>query len=164
MGAEEIGSDGVSRVITTKAVAYITHGDRLLVFSHPDHPDAGIQVPGGTVKAGESPEEAVSREAREETGLEGLVSRAFLGTRDYESASGSGAEIERRYYYHLELRGPAPDTWRHYETDPSDGSPGPIALEFFWAGFPGAVPPLAGGQGDLLPRLADLLRHAEASE
>jgi 8-oxo-dGTP pyrophosphatase MutT (NUDIX family) len=161
MAAQEIGS---SRNITEKAVAYITHADRLLVFSHPNHPEAGIQVPAGTVKGDESPEEAVIREAHEETGLEGLVSRGFLGVHDYEWASGGRAHVQRRYYFHLELRGHAPDTWRHYETDPSDGSPGPIALEFFWARFPEEVPALAGGQGDLLPQLVDVPRPADAAE
>ena len=32
-----------------KAFAYITHGNRLLVFRHVHHPEAGVQVPVGTV-------------------------------------------------------------------------------------------------------------------
>ncbi len=32
-----------------KAFAYITHAHHLLVFSHPAAPEAGIQVPAGTV-------------------------------------------------------------------------------------------------------------------
>ena len=54
-----------------KAYAYITYEDRLLVFSHPHAPEAGIQVPGGTLNDDERPEDAVTREAREETGLTG---------------------------------------------------------------------------------------------
>ncbi len=38
-----------------KVYAYITHGHRLLVFSHRDFPEAGIQVPGGTMEEGEDP-------------------------------------------------------------------------------------------------------------
>ena len=48
------------------ALAYITHEDRLLVFWEPDFPDAPIQPPGGGLRPGEAPEEAVVREAREE--------------------------------------------------------------------------------------------------
>jgi hypothetical protein len=33
-----------------KVIAYITHGDRLPVFSHTQYPEAGIQAPAGTVK------------------------------------------------------------------------------------------------------------------
>jgi ADP-ribose pyrophosphatase YjhB (NUDIX family) len=65
-----------------KVLAYITHGDRLLVFSHPHAPEAGIQVPGGTNREGENPEEAIMREAREETGLKDLRLQAFLGEFD----------------------------------------------------------------------------------
>jgi 8-oxo-dGTP pyrophosphatase MutT (NUDIX family) len=37
-----------------------------------DHPNAGIQVPAGTVEEGEAPEAAAVREAMEETGLDGF--------------------------------------------------------------------------------------------
>ena len=53
-----------------KVIAYITNGRRLLVFRDTDFPEAGIQVPAGTVDAGEAPQTAVMREAQEETGLE----------------------------------------------------------------------------------------------
>ncbi len=86
---------------TEKVTAYITDGDKLLVFSHPHHPDAGIQVPTGTVEQSEPLDDAVLREAHEETGLDNL-------------------EIE---------------------------------FEFFWAQFPGEVPELAAGQGELLHKL-----------
>ena len=47
-----------------KVYAYITYANRLLVFRHVDGPDAGIQVPGGTIEEGEAPDEAVMRERR----------------------------------------------------------------------------------------------------
>ncbi|MBA2247495.1 MAG: NUDIX domain-containing protein, partial [Chloroflexia bacterium] len=67
--------------IKRKAFAYITSGPtsgptsghRLLVFSHPLSPEAGIQVPAGTIDDGETPEEAVLREASQETGLPSLT-------------------------------------------------------------------------------------------
>lgn len=62
-----------------KAFAYITKGTSLLILIHPDHPEAGIQVPAGAIEPGESPAEAVMREAYEETGLDGLVLAGFLG-------------------------------------------------------------------------------------
>ena len=34
-----------------KVVAYITNGQRLLVFTHPLSPEAGIQVPAGTMNS-----------------------------------------------------------------------------------------------------------------
>ena len=55
-----------------KVYAYIVKDHRLLVFRHIQFPEAGLQVPGGTVEEGEPLEEAVLREATEESGLEGL--------------------------------------------------------------------------------------------
>lgn len=141
------------RRVIQKVVAYITHGDRLLVFRHTEHPEAGIQVPGGTLEPGESPDEAVLREAQEETGLDALEIRALLGVQEIDLAQFGLEGLQRRYVYHLELRGGAPDTWLHYESTPSDGTPGPIEFEFFWVRFPDEVPELAGDQGEFLGRL-----------
>ena len=55
--------------IKYKVFAYIINHHRLLVFSHPFFPEAGIQVPAGTIKVNERPEAAVLREAFEETSL-----------------------------------------------------------------------------------------------
>jgi 8-oxo-dGTP pyrophosphatase MutT (NUDIX family) len=52
---------------TSKVFAYITWGIKLLVFSQPTAPEAGIQVPAGTVEDGEAVDAAVMREAFEET-------------------------------------------------------------------------------------------------
>lgn len=56
-----------------KVYAYITHANKLLVFKHVGFPEAGIQVPGGTLDADETPEGADLREAVEGPGLQGLV-------------------------------------------------------------------------------------------
>ena len=63
----------MSEEIITKVYAYITSPEnQLLVFKHMDFPEAGIQVAGGTVELGEAVEQAVMREAQEETGLSDL--------------------------------------------------------------------------------------------
>jgi hypothetical protein len=65
-----------------KVVAYIVRDGQLLVFTHADHErfdQAGLQVPAGTVKDRELPEDAVLREAEEETGLKGLRIERYLG-------------------------------------------------------------------------------------
>lgn len=38
-----------------KAYAYIVQEEQLLVFRHVDYREAGVQVPGGTLEAGETP-------------------------------------------------------------------------------------------------------------
>jgi 8-oxo-dGTP pyrophosphatase MutT (NUDIX family) len=138
------------KAIKEKVVAYITQGNKFLVFSHPFHPEAGIQVPAGSIKTGESPAEAVLREAQEETGLDGLELRAFLGVQEYDFSPYGRAEIQRRYFFHLEFRGKTPTTWRHFENDPSEGGTEPIEFELFWVQFPDEVPDLIAGQGALM--------------
>lgn len=136
-----------------KVAAYITQGDKLLVFSHPLHPEAGIQVPAGTTEKGEPPDRAVIREAREETGLHELAMRSFLGVREHDLSQYGIAEVHQRYFFHLECRQETPTTWRNYENDPSDGSTEPIEFEFFWVKLPDEVHELSGGQGELLSKL-----------
>ena len=147
-----------------KVIAYITQGDKLLVFSHPLHPEAGIQVPAGTIEKDESPDEAVIREAREETGLHQLEMRSFLGARQHDLSPYGIAEVIQRYFYHLDCRQETPTTWRHYENDPSDGSPAPIEFEFFWVKLPDEVPELSGGQDELLSKLMAISYQDTASQ
>jgi 8-oxo-dGTP diphosphatase len=139
--------------IIRKVLAYVTHGDRLLVFRHTRCPEAGIQVPGGSLEPGELPYEGVLREAQEETGLAGLEICAFLGVQEVDLARWGLEGLQRRYVYHLQLAVEPPDTWLHYEHTPSDGTPGPIEFEFYWVRFPEGVPELAGDQGAFLGRL-----------
>lgn len=148
-----------------KVLAYITHGNRLLVFRQPDFPEAGIQVPGGSVEPGEALEAAVLREAREETGLDGLRLVRFLGVREFDGRSRGRAELYVRRFYHLRCASAEPpQTWRHAEQTPSDGSPGPIAFELFWVPLPGGVPDLIAGMGALLPELIASLSDGSVVE
>jgi 8-oxo-dGTP pyrophosphatase MutT (NUDIX family) len=139
-----------------KVFAYITDGNRLLVFSHPYAPEAGIQVPAGTVHDAESPDRAAMREAAEETGLQGLALLRFLGEIDF--AWPERDAVLRRRFYHLTCTVEPPARWRHLEKDPGDGSLGPIMFEFFWVSLPDGVPPLAPGHDAMLPELLESLR------
>jgi 8-oxo-dGTP diphosphatase len=102
-----------------KAFAYITKGTKLLVFKQPDSPEAGIQVPAGTIEEDEAPEDGVMREAWEETALEGLKRCCFLGEQIREMSDYGKQEIHHRYFYHL-LCEDAPESWSHGEYSPSD--------------------------------------------
>ena len=140
-----------------KAFAYITHGDRLLVFRHSAAPEAGIQVPAGSVQEGERPEDAVMREAREETGLLDLVLVRSLGEHRRDMSDFGLDETHHRSFYHLRCTGDPPAAWRHHERDPSDVSAAPIHFEFFCAHLPDGVPPLIADHDQQLPRLIALL-------
>jgi 8-oxo-dGTP diphosphatase len=141
-----------------KVLAYITQGDSLLVFKHADSPEAGIQVPAGTVEPGELVEDAVIREAREETGLTNLAIVRFLGYCKHDLARYGLERVDHRYYFHLVCQQECPATWRHYETQPSEGDQPSIAFDFYWVDVPVGVPELAAEQGQMLDRLIESMR------
>ena len=143
-----------------KVFAYITDGDRLLVFRHVDFPKAGIQVPGGTVQPGEDFETALQREVQEETGLTDLELVGPVGEQERDMSDFGMDEVHEQRYYHLRcLEAPA-ETWRHVEEYASDGS-GPLVFEFSWVYLTEGTPGLVGGQGQFLPRL---IRNIQAGQ
>lgn len=105
-----------------KAVAYVVHRGRLLVFTHDDVPIevTGVQVPAGTVDVGESPAEAVVREVREETGLEVSVVRD-LGVELYDVRPGKDEVHERHYFHLVPVEDSVPERWQAGEDQPSTG-------------------------------------------
>ena len=131
-----------------KVFAYITHGDKLLIFSHPNHPEAGLQVPAGTVESGETWREAVLREAFEETGLMGLDVVRELGERLYHHEGKS--QLHSRRFFHLNYKKTPPQTWERLEKFGSDGNH--HLFRFFWVALD-AVPPLVAKHDALLPLL-----------
>lgn len=158
------------RKVKHKVVAYITHHHHLLVFRHPDAPEAGIQVPAGTVEENEQVEDAVLREAFEETGLDNLTLDGLLGEQERDMSDFGCDEIHHRRFYHLRCHGYPPPTWQHEEQYPSDNPASmPILFEFFWAALPHAVPAFIADHGIMLPQLFAVLflkereGHADAT-
>jgi 8-oxo-dGTP diphosphatase len=146
-------------VHTQKVYAYITHRDRLLVFVQPATlEESGVQVPGGTMDLGEAPEQAVMREAHEETGLDDLRIVRFLGSRDRDLRPYGDDEIHHRHFFHLICTGEPPERWDHDELHPSDGSPAPVRFTLFWVPLPDGVPALTGDRGACLPELMESLK------
>ena len=84
-----------------RAFSYSTNHSRLLVFTHTDFPEAGIQVPAGTVEHKEEPAAAVLREAEEETGLTDLTLIRCLGTLEHDMAEYGTPEIQEAWFCHL---------------------------------------------------------------
>jgi 8-oxo-dGTP diphosphatase len=136
-----------------KVVAYVVRDGRLLVFRHADDAsfdESGLQVPAGTVRAGELPETAVLREAVEETGLDGLRVERFLGASEYDMRPYADA-VHVRHFYHLSIDSPeVPARW--FSEERGDGNSAPIRFDCYWLPLTqGHV--LAAGQSALLGRL-----------
>jgi len=95
-----------------KVLAYITRNEnaQLLVFDHQDFPEAGAQVPAGTVEDGEAVDVALWREVEEESGLK----------REQLQLAQKLAEVESqewptvRHVFHLVARENLPETWTHH--------------------------------------------------
>ena len=85
-------------------------GAQLLAFRDPGHADFGLVVPGGTVEEGETPEQAVSRELREASGLDAVRAWHYLGSMGYVGAGGTPIV---RHYFHGVLEGAGPESWTH---------------------------------------------------
>jgi 8-oxo-dGTP pyrophosphatase MutT (NUDIX family) len=120
-----------SRVTPRKVLIYGTSVSQLLVFDEPDFPEVPLQVPGGTVAPDESILDAARREFHEETGLSFTAGFNFLGTSDYSFVRDSRRQILERSYFHIVLPSDLPETWLHYEQEPSGGGL-PILFRFFW--------------------------------
>ncbi len=138
--------------IVKKAFAYVTYNDHLLVFSHPHHPEVGLQVPAGTVEAGESWQTAVLREAAEETGLrEQLKLMRMLGEQMRNMQDFGKPEIHQRRFFQLTCTKKPPKTWERFEEYSSAGDR-PL-FRFFWVPLAG-VPPLIAEHDQFIHLLA----------
>lgn len=114
-----------------KACAYVTRGEGdLLVFEGPEHD--GLQVPKGTVESGESPHEAVSREIREETGIDVLESTRPLVS-DVWQRRPSPPTWYVRHFFHVTVHEPR-DGWTHTVT--GDGDERGFEFEYRWVELP----------------------------
>jgi 8-oxo-dGTP pyrophosphatase MutT (NUDIX family) len=133
---------------TYKAVAYVLCRGRLLVFTQPDSPEAGVQVPAGTIRSEETPQQAVLRELEEETGIEDVLDLQPVGTASYDMTAYGRDEMQERHFFQMTPAAELPERWRWYERH--DGLAPPDPLELFWIPAESAAETLEAGQGELL--------------
>ena len=122
-----------------RVVAYVVRDGELLVFTHVDYPEAGTQVPAGTVEEDENPADAVVREVLEECGVHAHVVRE-LGTTDRIAPRGE----PRRNVFFLLACDESRNEWEHIVAGGGGGDDGLIFLCRF-VPLPD-VPPLAGDE------------------
>ena len=121
-----------------KAYAYVTRErsgrKELLVFRHPN-PEAGIQVPKGTIDPSESPAEGVFRELEEESGLtHQAIERVHMLRADrWRDADPPEHPWTIRYFFVLETND-ARDGWQHTVT--GDGEDRGMVFDYYWAPLP----------------------------
>lgn len=89
----------MNKIIKKKVLAYIVRNEELLVFTQRGFPEAGVQVPGGTVDPGEEIGDAILRELFEETDVSFSDKQILkmLGVQNYHRQDLN--EINERYYY-----------------------------------------------------------------
>lgn len=97
-----------------KVLAYIIsprNGLDLLVHEHRDLPEAGIQVPAGTVEENEPVEKALFREIEEETGITGL--KLIKKLEIYHYFNEFRNEMQERHVFLLEMMDESLERWEH---------------------------------------------------
>ena len=100
-----------------KVLAYITKGEdtdrEILVFEQKDNPDAGLQVPGGTIEEDELLIDALYREIEEETGInkEDLELKGKVNKTNYFPEHKN--VVYERNIFHLKFIGKEHAGWEH---------------------------------------------------
>ncbi len=126
-----------------KVLAYVVRTDssdwRLLVFEHVDYPDAGLQVPAGTVEPGEPLETAMWRELFEESGLQPPQVSLVGKLAEFPQPAWDNA----RHVYLLHAIPGLPPAWRHAVTGGAGDSG--LIFDYRWEAL-SRPPRLAGNQ------------------
>lgn len=132
MAERPVRASGRAAAIPKVSSFVIDPSRGLLVFSQPEAPEAGIQVPAGTIEPGEEPAVAAVRETEEETGFSGFLLGRLLDRCPLQERRSGRDELHDRWFFRLDPPAGLPDRWRHGECRASAGSESWIPFDFFW--------------------------------
>lgn len=136
-----------------KVLIYITRTKNerteLLVFKHRDFPDAGIQVPAGSVEGDEEIEDAAIRETQEESGIS-INSPNFVGA--YRWFRQDTGELQERNVFHFHLT-ESDDVWTHKVTGSVEDEDQDLIFNFYWIPINEGPNVLSAQQGIYLAEL-----------
>lgn len=118
---------------------------RLLVFTHRDYPEAGVQVPTGTVEPNEETADAVLREVAEESGLTTCRIVRRLGAHWFSRPADN--QTGEREFFLLSAPAETAEAWQH-RVDAA-GQDQDMVFAYFWASADKNLR-LAGGLGKYL--------------
>jgi 8-oxo-dGTP pyrophosphatase MutT (NUDIX family) len=137
-----------------KVLCYVVRDGHLLVFRHRDHPEAGTQVPAGTLHDGEPPEIGALRETEEETGWRGFSVVRALGVYDYEFRDRFQGldrhELHERHVFLLAAPADLPAEWTHLAQEGN----GDFWFDFTWLPLTADLK-LAGDQHTWLSKVTE---------
>jgi 8-oxo-dGTP pyrophosphatase MutT (NUDIX family) len=129
--------------------------DQFLTFVQPGYPEAGRQIPAGTIEAGESPLEAASRELGEETGRDAGIPLFHFASTIYDMREYKPEIHHRSWFFGIAAAGVFPSgPWTHVERR---GGRTEQVAEFSWTET-SAREELIAGHGHLLPLALHLCR------
>ena len=98
-----------------KVLAYILREGsddvEILVFDHQDYPEAGTQVPSGSVEPDEEPLRAVQREVFEESGLKLTETPKLVGKFEYFREDIQ--QLQLRHIFLIDVRTRIKNSWKH---------------------------------------------------
>jgi ADP-ribose pyrophosphatase YjhB (NUDIX family) len=119
---------------TVRVAAYIIRKNpqglhQLLMFKHPDCPEAPIQIPGGGVEPEESLESALHRETDEESGLNNLTIIRKLGVAEICWRQPQKL-VSYRHCFLLQAPQDTPEVWDHIVQ--GDGIDAGMKFSYFW--------------------------------
>lgn len=97
-------ADGIQQLVVG---AVVQHEDKVLLLQRPDDDFMGgiFELPSGKVDPGESLDDALRREVKEESFLDISTIREYIGSFDYESSSGKKT---RQFNFAVDVRAAEP--------------------------------------------------------